>query len=278
MATWKKLNAATGEYEEIPGASISNGGSNSGGSSEDTTVTLPDLKEKTVLFMGDSYMVAMSAMVKSMCTEFNAVSDVRAVVGSTICGTYDTAPSPMWVRTESACAEYVDAGTTDTVAACVFMGGANDAFSPENWLGSGIHDTNKSHIYGAMHSILNKFRTTFPNAQIFVILQPSTWSQSVASITTDEDAQIKGFDSLAQLQGFDDYQYSVFATYKKETIVEQVARFYGCHIIDCCFDWYSALSSSDRAAYWSSDKTHLTTAGYQDVTNRLRAKMIEVLA
>ena len=277
MAIWRKLNAETGEYEEIPGASTSSGGSESGGSTGDTTVTLPDLKGKTIIFMGDSYTVGMSAMLKSMATEFNAVDDNRGVVGSTICGTYDTAPYPFWIRTDLACEEYVTNGTTDTVGAIVFMGGANDPFSPQR-LGSGINETDKNTIFGAMHSLMNKFRNTFPGAPIFVVLQPSTWSQSVASITTDADAHIKGFDDLAQLQGFDDYQYSVFATYKKETIVEQVARFYGCHIIDCCFDWYSALSSSDRAKYWASDKTHLTPAGYQDITNRLRSKMIEVLA
>ena len=277
MAVWKKLNPETGKYEKIPGASISGGGSESGESTGGTTVAVPDLKGKTILFMGDSYTVGMSAMLKSMAIEFNAVDDNRGVVGSAIRGTYDTAPYPMWIRTDLACEEYVSNGNTDTVGAIVFMGGANDSFSPQS-LGGGINETDKNTIYGAMHSLMNKFRNTFPDAPIFVILQPSTWSQSVASITTDEAAQIKGFDDLAQLQGFDDYQYSVFATYKKETIVEEVARFYGCHIIDCCFDWHSALSSSDRARYWSSDKTHLTTVGYQDVANKLRTKMIEVLA
>lgn len=273
MAVWKKLNPETGEYEEIPGASVSSGESNNGSSSS----AMPNLKGKTVIFMGDSYMVAMSAMLKSMCEEFNAVSDVRAVVGSAICGAQDGAPSPMWVRTNSVCEEYKNAGTTGNVAAVVFMGGTNDVASKGYW-GTGVNDTDKTKIYGALHSIYNTFYETFPDAKFFTILQPSNYGVTVPELTTDEEAQWKGFDTLAQLQAMNDYQYSEFCQFSKIRIVEEMARYYNSHIIDCCFNWHSIFSATDRETYWAGDKAHLTTVGYQDVTNKLRTKMIEVLA
>lgn len=274
MAVWKKLNAETGEYEEIPGASTpSSGNGSEGGTSE----TLPNLEGKVIIFMGDSYMVAMSAMLKSMCEEFNAVADVRAVVGSAICGTVNDAPSPMWVRTNSVCEEYKSAGTTGNVAAIVFMGGTNDVASKGYW-GTGVNDTDKTKIYGALHSLFYAFRETFPDAQLFTILQPSNYGVTVPELTTDEEAQWKGFDTLEQLQAMNDYQYSEFCQFSKIRIVEEMARYYNNHIIDCCFNWYSIFSDTDRTKYWAGDKAHLTTVGYQDVTNRLRSKMIEIMA
>ena len=274
MAVWKKLNPDTGEYEVIPGASC-NTNSNT---TEDSAETLPDLTGKTAIFMGDSYTAQMSAMLKSMCAEFGMVDDNRGVVSSSICG--DTAGnkgfSPMWNRTKSVCEEYTTAGTADDVALIVFMGGANDGFGIETWIGSGIADTNTEHIYGAMHSILNSFRQTFPKAKIITVLQPSSYSRTVDSVTNDETAVVFGFSDLASLQKLDDYQFSNYAMFRKETAVEEVAKFYNTAIVDCCFNWHSVLNADDRATYWNSDKLHLSSAGYQDVTKAIRAKVIEL--
>ena len=199
MAVWKKLNTETGEYEEIPGASTNSSGNN--GASDDYSETIPDLSGKTAIFMGDSYIASMSAMLKSMCAEFGMLDDNRGVVSSSICG--DTAGNkgfnPMWNRTKSTCDEYTEAGTTDDVALIVFMGGANDGFGLETWIGSGIADTNTEHIYGAMHSILNNFRKTFPKAKIITVLQPSSYSRTVDSVTDDETAAIFGFTGYGRL-------------------------------------------------------------------------------
>ena len=73
MAVWKKLNSDTGEYDVIPGASCNTNSNNT----EDSAGTLPDLTGKTAIFMGDSYTVQMSAMLKSMCAEFGMVDDNR---------------------------------------------------------------------------------------------------------------------------------------------------------------------------------------------------------
>ena len=274
MAVWKKYNAETGEYVAIPGASVS-----SGGTSNDTAVTIPSLNGKTVICMGDSYTYGMSAIYKALFAKYGAVPDNRGIVSSSICG--DTAGnkgfSPMWSRTRSVCAEYIDNGTTDNVGAIVFMGGANDGFGIDTWIGSGIKDTDTNHIYGAMHSLLNDFRITFPDVPIFVILQPSHFVRSVEDITDDATAQALGFDSLEQLRLMDDYQYSHYSMVLKERAVKEVAEFYGCHIVDCIFDWHSVLSSSDRAKYWQSDKLHLTAAGSQAVADKLEVKMLEVL-
>lgn len=276
MAVWKKLNPDTGEYEAIPGASCNTNSNNT----EDSADTLPDLTGKTAIFMGDSYTVQMSAMLKSMCAEFGMVGDNRGVVSSSICG--DTAGnkgfSPMWNRTKSVCKEYTTAGTTDDVALIVFMGGANDGFGIETWIGSGIADTNTEHIYGAMHSILNSFRQTFTKAKIITVLQPSSYSRTVDSVTEDEVAAIFGFTDLAALQVMDDYQFSNYAMFCKEKAVEEVAKFYNTAIVDCCFSWHSVLNADDRATYWNSDKLHLSSAGYQDVTNRIKEKVVEIFS
>lgn len=271
MATWKKYNAETGEYEVIPGAST-------GATSGSTPGNIPDLTGKTAIFMGDSYTYGMSAMLKSMCAEFGMTPDNRGKVSSTICG--DTSGnkgfSPMWSRTKAVCEEYTTAGTTDNVALVVFMGGANDGFGIDTWIGSGIADTDTNHIYGAMHSILNAFCKTFPKAKIITVLQPSSYNRLVSDVSDDATAQVFGFANLAALQVMDDYQFSNHAMFRKEKAVQEVAEFYNTAIVDCCFGWHTVLNADDRAKYWNADKLHLTSAGYEDVTNRIRMKIIEI--
>lgn len=275
MAVWKKLNPETGEYEEILGASC---GTNS--NTGESAVTLPDLTGKIAIIMGDSYFAQMSAILKSMCAEFGMVDDNRGVVSSSICG--DTSGnkgfSPMWNRTKSVCSEYTEAGTTDDVALIVFMGGANDGFGIETWIGTSIAETDTNKIYGAMHSILNDFRKTFPSAKIITVLQPSSFSRTVSSVTDDESAQIFGFSDLSALQLMDDYQYSNYAMYRKEKAVQEVAEFYGCAIVDCCFNWHNVMNEDDRSKYWSSDKLHLSSAGYQGVAAAIKEKIIELFS
>lgn len=279
MAIWKKLNTETGGYEEIPGTGGSYNCAVGGGSADESTGTLPDLTGKTAIFMGDSYTYAMSAMLKSMCNEIGLVADNRGVVSSTVCGNTSGSKgfAPMWSRTKDVCTEYTQAGTTDNVALIVFMGGANDGFGLETWVGAGITETSTDYIYGAMHSILYGFRQTFPAAKIITVLQPSNYSRSVDSVDSDETAAIFGFADLAALQVLDDYQYSNYAMYVKEKAVKDVAEFYGCAIVDCCFDWHSVLSADDRATYWNADKLHLSTAGYQDIVAKIKERMIEIL-
>lgn len=246
-------------------------------------INKPDLSSlagKTAIFMGDSYTYGMATLITAMCTEFGMNADNQGVVSSSICG--DTTGSkgyrPMWNRTATLCEKYIAAGTTGDVALIVFMGGANDGFGIETWIGSGISDTDTNHIYGAMHSILNNFRKTFPNAKIITVLQPSSFSRLVSDVTDDQTAQVLGFADLAAMQAMDDYQYSNYAMFIKERAVEEVAKFYNTAIVDCCFDWHSVLNENDRATYWNSDKLHLTSAGYKDVTNHIKEKIVEIFS
>lgn len=279
MAVWKKLNPVTGEYEVIPGASFNECGGNDSGESGESLV-IPDLSGKTAIFMGDSYTFGMSAMLKSMCAEFGMVDDNRGKVSSSVCG--DEAGtkgfSPMWIRTNTVCNEYVTAGKTDDVALIVFMGGANDGFGLETWVGSGVADTDTNHIYGAMHSILNAFRKTFPKAKIMTVLQPSNYNRTVSSVTDDETAAIFGFADVDSLRKMDDYQFSNYAMFVKERAVAEVATFYNAAILDCCFNWHSVLNADDRAKYWNADKLHLSSAGYEDVANAIREKITKIFS
>lgn len=276
MAVWKKLNTETGEYEAIPGASVNGDtGDNTGGI---TVVTIPDLSGKTVICMGDSYTQGMSAIYTALFSKYGATVDNRGIVSSSISG--DTAGSrgfsPMWNRTNSVCSEYTSAGTTDNVGAIVFMGGANDGFGSTTWLGSGTNDKDTNHIYGAMHSILKAFRNTF-DCPIFVILQPYFPNGATPDASASEEtAVLLGFDSVEQMLTFDATEYAAYSMQKKQKVVKEMAEFYNCHIVDCCFAWESIFRSSDRSTYWGSDG-HPTAAGYQNIANDLEAKMLEAM-
>lgn len=240
--------------------------------------TYSDLEGKTWIALGDSYTHGLSGNFETLAEKYGLIADNRGVVSSSVCG--DTAGtkgfSPMWNRAKSIAQEYTEAGTADDVKLITFMGGANDGFGKEAWIGEGINDADTNHIYGAMNVILNTLRATFKNAEIVVILQPSNYSRKVSSITDDETAQTLGFSSLAQLQNFDDYQFSNYAMVVKERAVEEMARAYNCHIVDCCFDWYSVLNSSHRSTYWAGDALHLSSAGNKALTKKLEAKLDEI--
>ena len=272
MPTWKKLNEKTGKYEAIPGGEIM------GAITYNETPTFPELLGKTAIFLGDSYTKQMEAMLKTMCADFNMSADNRGIVSSTITG--DTLGNrgyqPMWKRAQAISEEYVTAGKNGDVALIMFMGGANDGFGVETYLGTSITEMNNEKIYGAMHTILNTFRKNFPNAKILTVLQPSSFNRDVTTITDDATAEILGFPDLATLQTMDNFQFSNYAMYQKERIVRDVAEFYSTDILDCCFGWYSVLNEDHRTKYWNADKLHLSGAGYEDLTARIKAKIIEM--
>ena len=269
---WKRLNPNTGEYEVIPGT-----GTNTENSNE--TIAMPDLTGKTIIFMGDSYTAGMSGIAKSMCAEFKANADIYGVVSSSIAGDREGNKgfSPMWVRTQAVCQNYTSAGTEDDVAAVVFMGGANDGFGKTTWLGSGINDRDNLHIYGAMHTILGTFRKTF-NCPVFVILQPTFPNGSLPTDITEENAKIWGFDSVEQCQSFDADMWCQYAMTLKQNVVLDVAKYYGCKIVDCFFDHdISIWNSVERGKYWNADG-HPSAAGYEKIVDRLKEKMVEYFA
>lgn len=180
----------------------------------------------------------------------------------------------MHIRTKTVCETYVTNGNTGDVGAIVFMGGANDGIGSSTWLGSGINDLNTNHIYGAMHSILNDFRTTF-DCPIFVILQPTFPNGDTSNqIDDDETAILWGFDNAEQCKSFDSDRWCQYKMYKKQTIVKQMAEYYNCNIVDCFFNYdISIFSPTDRAKYWRSDG-HPTPKGYQHITDNLEKTML----
>lgn len=235
------------------------------------------LTGKTIIFMGDSYTNGASSQFSTLCQKYGATADNRGIVSSSITGD-DTGLhgyQPMWSRTDSLCQEYIDADTTANVGAIVFMGGANDGIGSTSWLGTGINDLDTNHIYGAMHSILGKFRETF-DVPIFVILQPTFPNGSTSNQgCDDETAQLWGFDNAVQCESFNSDMWSQYCQYKKQSIVKMISEFYNCQIVDCFFDYdISIFSPTERAKYWSSDG-HPTSNGYQHITDRLEKKILE---
>lgn len=277
MAVWKKWDPETEEYVVIPG---SGGGAGAGGTSAPASspTTISALDGKTVICMGDSYTAGMSAIYSALFAKYGATVDNRGVVSSSIAG--DTAGSkgfsPMWNRTATVCSAYTTAGRENNVGAIVFMGGANDGFGTSTWLGSGINDKDTGHIYGAMHSILKAFRTSF-DCPIFVILQPCFPNGATPDTSaSDTIANLLGFDSAEQMLSFDADEYAAYAMGRKQRVVKAVAEFYNCHVIDCCFDWLSIFRPSQRAAYWNADG-HPKAAGYQKIAQALEARLLEVM-
>ena len=206
-----------------------------------------------MLTLGDSYTTYMKTFFDTFATKHGLVQDNRGLVSSTIAGSEDGTTvgyHAFWVRLNAAISEYqaghAIGGTTYTlndVKLITFMGGANDWTTVDASQGIdriGNRDsTNKEQLYGACNYIFNTLLSTFPNADIVVILQPSN--------------ETKG-NNIMQL---------------KEGIVREMAERYGLPICDCIFEWYNPSNPNEATKYWQSDKLHLTAEGHQAVIDKL---------
>lgn len=233
-----------------------------------------------MLSLGDSYTAYMNNHFNTFAESHGLVQDNRGLVSSTIAGSEDKVTvgyHAFWVRLNEAIAEYeigkIINGTTYTledVKLIHFMGGANDwstVNSELNRLGTGAWETNKETLYGACNHIFATLLEKFPNADIVVTLQPVNYASTVPTI--EEDAKNVGFDSLAQVQGMTDAQYSSYLMMRKEVIVKEMAERYGLPICDCCFEWYNPSNPNDAITYWQTDKLHLTDVGHQAIIAKL---------
>ena len=207
-----------------------------------------------MLTLGDSYTTYMNTpYFNPFAAKHGLVQDNRGLASSTIAGSEDCVTvgyHAFWVRLDEAIAEY-QAGHTigDTTYTCddvkliTFMGGANDWTTVDASQGidriGDRNSTNKEQLYGACDYIFNTLLTTFPNADIVVILQPSS--------------EAKG-NNIMQL---------------KEGIVREMAERYGLPICDCIFEWYNPSNPNEATKYWQSDKLHLTAEGHQAVIDKL---------
>lgn len=210
--------------------------------------------------LGDSYTAYMKNHFDTFATKHGLVQDPRGLASSTIAGSADGSTvgyHAFWVRLDEAISQYKAEGgytlngtayTCDDVKLIIFMGGANDWTTIDeehniNRLGSGINETNKETLYGALNYIFTTLLNTFKNADIVVILQPSSPKKGVQQM------------------------------YLKENIIREMAEVYSLPIVDCCFDWHQHTNTLDQVKYWQEDKLHLTTAGYDDIIDDLEKKV-----
>ena len=228
-----------------------------------------------MIAFGDSYTYGMTSLFDNFATKHGLVAcDNRGVIGSKIAGNTADSPLSFWERLDTVISDYTNGYaigektyTCNDVKLITFMGGANDGWTT-NMIGKGIYESSKTTIYGALHYEFSQLIKNFPNADIVVILQPA-YSNSIkgTGLTTDEQAQQYGFDTLAQVQAMTDESYSVYQIHKKESVVREVAEYYGLPICDCVFEWYTPANSNE-VGYWTADG-HMTATGYEKIIETL---------
>lgn len=211
-------------------------------------------KSGIMFTLGDSYTAMLNNHFKSFAERHGLVQDNRGLVSSTIAGSQDKVTvgyHAFWVRLDEAIAEYKTGKTIngktytcDDVKLITFMGGANDWTTIDesqgiNRIGGGINETNKETLYGSLNYIFNKLLSTFVNADIVVILQPSNEAKGNANMRL------------------------------KESIVREMAEMYGLPVCDCIFNWYNPNNPNDAKKYWQSDKLHLNDVGNDELIKKL---------
>lgn len=227
--------------------------------------------------LGDSYTVYAGGAFKALAAKYGMIYDGQGKVSSTVCGdnTGNKGFSPFHSRMNGFIANYTGSGQTindvvyaaEDVKLITFMGGANDGFGRDTWLGSRTSmDTN--YIYGACNYIFRKLHENFPNARIICILQPANYSDSM-NYTDDATAQTIGFKDLAEMQTWEVYSFGQYKMETKERAVKECAERFGIPIVDCIFDWYSVVNPTQRAKYWNADKIHLSGEGTAALAEKL---------
>lgn len=231
------------------------------------------LSGKYGLHIGDSYTAGMSSQLESFDINLGMAGALNyGVVSSTIrdrsSGDNAYSNHPMVCRVcnipsldttgNTIVGDYVPLDRTD-IGLITFMGGTNDSYGYGSSIGEDPMDGDQTHVYGAMYMILEKLTNAYPGVPIFVILQPPR-----ADIVNTESPEGVDISNLSQALR------SVLVSQRKQAVVRSAAQLFSrknVHIVDCCFDWYSPLSSDDLAKYWGSDLLHLTTDGYSQIIN-----------
>lgn len=205
-----------------------------------------DYESGYMIALGDSYTSMAATYFREFGKRHGLMCDNRGLASSTIAGSADGTTvgyHAFWVRLDEAVAEYKASGTCDDVKLITFMGGANDWHTVDEEKGidrlGNIDSTNKEQLYGACKYIFSTLLATFPNADIVVILQPSSPSKGNAVMR------------------------------KKEAIVREVAEMYGLPICDCIFEWYNPDNPTDAATYWASDDLHMSDKGNEAIFAKL---------
>lgn len=214
-----------------------------------------DYSGGVMIALGDSYTQMGAGYFSAFAKKHGLVCDNRGVSSSTIAGSADgmtVGYRAFWVRLDEAVAEY-EAGAghaidgvlyaPEDVKLITFMGGANDWTTVDESQGIDRIGTPESEdreqLYGACKYIFNKMLASFPNADIVVILQPSSAAKGNP------------------------------ITWLKEGVVREMAEMHGLPICDCCFEWYNPSNPNDRAIYWADDDLHMTADGNQAIMDKL---------
>lgn len=235
--------------------------------------------------LGDSYTVYAEPYFKALAEKYGMIYDGQGKVSSSVCGdnTGNKGFAPFHSRMDKFIASYTGAGqtidgvtyTAGDVKLITFMGGANDGFGRENWLGSPT-SMDTMYLHGACNYMFRRLHESFPNARIICILQPANYSDKM-EYSDDATAQALGFASLAELQTWDIYSFGQYKMETKERAVKACAERFGIRIVDCIFDWYSVVNPTQRAKYWNTDKIHLSAAGSQALAEKLdREGILEI--
>ena len=246
-----------------------------------TVADVSSLKGKVWLAFGDSYTRYLAGLGTDDSSKPNPTNGTATdacqwgklshqlgmtlysygIVGSTIRFSMNTGSDghswqPMVSRVDNIIANHAD--EADNVGLITFMGGTNDGWTDER-IGT-IMSQEKETIAGSCHQIFSKLLNAFPNAKIIVILQP------VRGDGTNPGTDVDGRDT----SGFNNMQYNLLQSVKKQRAVKEVAEFYGLTTCDCCFDWYTSANPNHLSLIWdSSDKLHLTATGNQKLTEKL---------
>lgn len=242
-----------------------------------------ELKAKEILnggvwiALGDSYTVYADSNFKAIAKKYGMIYHGCGVVSSTVCGddTGNKGYRAFHYRMDDFIEAYTGEGqtiddavyTAEDVKLITFMGGANDGFGKDTWLGSPT-SMNPYYLYGACNYMFKRLHENFPNARIICILQPANFSDTM-DYTDDETAQVLGFKDLAELQSWDVYSFGQYKMETKEKAVMECAKRFGIHIVDCIFDWYSVVNPTQREKYWNTDKIHLSAAGSAALAEKL---------
>ena len=225
----------------------------------------------------------MSSQLSALATKYGMVIDNRGYIGATISYRATDSARRIYNIVETVVSDYTSgktiSGTTyhaSDVGLVTFMGGANDGNGVEGWIGTGVHETDKTTIYGSLNHIFSVLQETFTSAKFICITQPSFWSLETSSVASDSAAQEIGFDNLAEVQEMDDVQYSNYCQAMKEEAVRQCAWWYGLPLIDMFYEFPPVSNPTNRSTYWQNDKLHLTTAGYNIIASAIDKKIIEI--
>lgn len=208
-----------------------------------------------MIALGDSYTAMGSSYFSAFAEKHGLVCDNRGLASSTIAGSEDGTTvgyHAFWIRLDSAISEYqADGGytiddtayTPEDVKLITFMGGANDWYTVDADQGidrlGDAESEDKEQLYGACKYIFSTLLAAFPNADIVVILQPSSPSKGN------------------------------YAMWLKEGIVREMAEMHGLPICDCIFEWHNPSNPTEASTYWADDGLHMTGAGNQAIFDKL---------